>query len=310
MHRGLMGQRINHKAGWLLVIAAIALLLVGPVRGTFALFSGRTTNPANSPALQALYAPASLTAIAAGNNIQLNWPAGVNGNKYVLLGGSNGTNSVCPPATNTAFYATILASPTTLNYTDARSAPPGSWYCYQVQTAYGPWTSVLNNPVAAAQPGFVVSSVSIIKGGVAGQIDTGDQIVLNFNQPVNPASGPDATNTVCTMGNSDTIYLASTVTGGNCSNGEPLKLGTLTGGAVKRNSRYQATYVWNNSNKTLTVTIGAEITGNGKAPTSAGTLTFNPVTTATYLRSATGAIHVCDTNATGGNCLPTVTGNF
>jgi hypothetical protein len=112
---------------------------------------------------------------------------------------------------------------------------------------------------------------------------------------------------VCSI-NGNTIMLGATATTGTCSSGETVNLGTLTVGSSNKNGRWNATWTWTNSNKTLTVTIGTLITGS--SPTVSGTWTFNPVTTASKLLSTTGAFHLCDTNTGGGLCLPASTGSL
>ena len=277
------------------------------VQGSYAAVNGRTQNPNNVFAMTALYAPSSLTAVPAGHDVSLSWSAGQNGNGNAVLGVANGTSSNC---TGASFGSVGTASGT--SYTDTgRFSPQGTYFCYQVQTTYASWTSVQNNPVAAAQIGVVATSVQATNGGTAGVLDPGDTIVINFNQPVNPASGPSGTDTVCSViagAPNGQILLGSTTTNGGCATNEAVDLGKLTGGGSNRNARYNATYVWTNSNTTLTVTIGNRLLGTN--PTITGTWTLNPTTTATKLLSATGGFHICDTNAGGGNCLPTTASNF
>src|SRR5262249_34691540 len=107
--------------------------------------------------------------------------------------------------------------------------------------------------------------------------------------------------------NGATIMLASTTTSGNCSTGETVNLGTLTGGDSTRPARFAATHAWSAGNTTLTGTIRARTDG-AQNPTPTRARDFNPSTTATTLRSATGNFHICDTNAGGGNCLPVLSG--
>ena len=88
---------------------------------------------------------------------------------------------------------------------------------------------------------------------------------------------------------------------------ETVHLGKLTGGTVGGCScRFAASFALSNANTTVTVTVGARTAGSAvKWPTTtASAWTFTPTTVASKLKSATGAFHVCDTNAGGGNCLP------
>jgi hypothetical protein len=285
-------------------VAVLALASTGLIGGVSATSNAVAKNPGNVFATTALYAPSNLTAAVTGHNVALGWAAGTNGSAYTVLGAANGSSSNCSAAT----YATV-ATTTSLSYTDtSRYTPQGTWYCYQVQTSYGSWTSVASNPVVAARIGFFASGVTITNGGTAGRLDTGDTIVVTFGQPVSTASGPSGTNTVCST-TAGVIQLGATTTTGTCSAGEAVNLGALKGGSTTVTGRWSATYTWSNSNQTLTIVLGTRVTGTATVVTS-GTWTFNPSTTTTKLLSATGAFHVCDTNSGGGVCLPTATGSF
>jgi hypothetical protein len=290
--------------GRLLVLVAVPVGAVLMVPGSSASFSGLNGNPGNTYAFTALYHPTGLTATASGHDVQLGWSAGQNGSGYGVRGVTNGTSSDC----SSASFASVGSTAST-GYTDTgRYTPQGTWFCYQVQTTYASWTSVQSNPVAAAQIGVVATSLSATNGGIAARLDAGDTITVNFNQPITTSSGPSGTNSVCSVSGS-TILLGSTTAGNTaCATGETANLGKLTGGSATANGRWSATYTWTNNNTKLTVVLGARTTGNN--PTVTGTWTFNPTTTATKVLSATGSFHICDTNAGGGNCLPTMTGGF
>ncbi len=275
--------------------------IAGRSRGTFASFSGETRNGGNTFALTSLYAPGSLTAAPAGHSVELAWTPGQNGNGYKIL------SAPAPdPRVNDctgASYSELTTEPGT-TYTDAASTPQGTWRCYTVRTSYQSWTSVESNPVAGARLGFVASVVTFSNGGNANRLDEGDTFTFTFNQPVDPATGPQLGNTICW--HNDTIVIGSTQSG-NCNRNEVPTLGYLTGGTIGRNYRFAATGGWTNDNRTLTVTVGARLAGSG-AYSTAGSWTFTPTSNTALLRSATGGIHVCDTNAGGGNCLPNVSG--
>jgi hypothetical protein len=281
---------------------ATVLAVEGLGRSSGASFAAQTANRNTAYAFTAVYAPGSLTATTAGHDVSLSWPAGTNGNGYALLGAGNGTSTNC----SSASFGSIASSAAT-TYTDTnRYTPQGTEFCYEVQTSFGAWTSVNANPVAAAQLGVVASTAVAANGGTAGDLTTGDTIVITFNQPMTTSTGPAVGNSVCSI-NGATIMLASTTTSGNCSTSETVNLGTLTGGNSTRRARYAATYAWSSGNTVLTVTIGARTDGS-QDTTLTGTWTFNPSATATTLVSATGNFHVCDTNAGGGNCLPVLSG--
>src|SRR5574341_266051 len=289
-------------------LIAIAGRLVQPASAR--LTSQRAVS-GNTFSTRNLIAPTNLIANPSGHDVLLSWNPGQNGNGYAVLGVGNGTNSNCTGVT----FAN-LASTTSTAFTDTgRYLPQGTFYCYQVQTTYGTWTSQQSNPVASAQIGFVASSIQMINDGdhfacsgsgdqqygQAGVLDCGDQFIFTFNQPVNTTTGPNNNNTVCADLSTSLILLGSTKTKGACTTGETLILGTLSGGTVDKDTRFDATFGWGNGNKTLTVTIGTRVFGNKYPTLSAATWTFTPVST---LLSATGGFSICTSNAGGGNCLP------
>ena len=298
---------MRHRvAAVLSILCAAIAVAVSFVAGSQASFNGQGNNPADKWAYTALYAPSGLTATPSGHNVSLAWTAGTNGSGYSILGVANGSSSNCSSVT----YASVGTSATT-SYTDTgRYTPQGTYFCYQAKTTYGSsWTSVNSNPSAVAQLGVVASTVTIANGGTANQIGPGDVIAITFNQAITTATGPvSGTNSVCWT-SAGVVVLGTVAVSGTCSATESNLLGKLSGGTTSTSGRYNATYVWSNGNKTLTVTVGStKATGN--PATTSGTFAFNPTTTATALLSATGSFHICDTNTGGGNCLPTATGAF
>ncbi|MDQ3952295.1 MAG: hypothetical protein M3279_04930 [Actinomycetota bacterium] len=285
-----------------LLAAALAVVAIaGASRGTFAAFSGTVRNGGNTFALTSLYAPGNLTATPAGHAVDLAWTAGQNGNGYTILS-APAPNPLVNDCTG-ASYATV-ATVTGTSHTHAASTPPGTWRCYTVLTSYHSWTSVQSNPVAGARVGFVASMADFANTGNP-RIDDNDTITITFNQPVDVATGPQAGNSICWQ--SDRIVLGSTQTG-NCSATDTSpRLGFLTGGTIDRNFRLDATWAWSNGNRTLTITVGGRLSGNGNY-SHAGTWTFTPTSNTAFLKSATGGFHVCDSNTGGGNCTPAVNG--
>jgi hypothetical protein len=300
----------------LCLIAASSLVIAGHATSpAIARFTSQAAVDANTLSTRNLVAPASLSATPSGHDVQLNWPAGQNGNGYAVLGVANGTSSSCTGAS----FASLTSTAST-SYTDSnRSTPQGTFFCYQVKTTYNTWTSQSGNPTAAAQLGFVATSVQLINDGnhtacsgsgaqlfgQAGTLDCGDQIIITFNQAVNTTTGPTATNTVCARRSNNTIWLASTTTTGNCTATETINLGKLTGGTIGVcDCRFNLSTAWSNGDKNLTVTIGARVAGSGYPTISTSVWTFTPTTTAAKMLSTTGGFHICDTNTGGGNCLP------
>lgn len=250
-----------------------------------------------------LVAPASLTAKPSGHDVNLSWTAGSNGNGYQLLAAANGTSNNCASATFTALTTTAALSATDTG----RYLPQGTYECYQAKTTYNTWTSINSNPTTAAQIGFVASTITVANGGTAGKLDTGDTIIITYNQPVVTATGPSAGDNICTDTTTNTIVIGSTGAGATCAT-TPSTLGTITGSTVGKKSRWNTTWTWNAAHTVLTATVGANTANSAGSITGSGT--FNPTTTATAILSTTGNYHNCDTNTGSGNCLPPVTGTF
>lgn len=303
LRRGAGRRRPRLLVVFLAVLTIVALAPQPP--GAFALLSASVRNPSATFAAASLYAPSGLTASASGHDVALGWTAGQGGSGYAVAGVANAASSNCTGVT----YGSV-GTPSGTSYTDTgRFSPQGSWWCYRVTTTYGVWSSVNSNPTVAARIGFFADTVSLANGGGLLSVATGDQIVITFNQAVDTSTGPSATDTVCTTALGP-IQIGSATTSGGCGAGEVLSVGTLTGPTVLSNARWNATYTWSNSNKTLTVVLGARISGILGTTISIGSWTFNPTTRTAKLLSAAGAQHVCDSNAGGGTCLPVATGTL
>lgn len=315
MSTGTSGSR-RAVPRWPAAALAVALAAMAPAPGrpVGAALTGGNALPANLFSLAAILAPTNLTAAASGNDVALAWTAGTNGDGYAVAAVSNGSSSDCSSA---SFGA--LGSAASTGYSDSgRNSPAGTYWCYRVTTTYGSsWTSVENNPVVAARIGFVAQSVTMTNAadtsgcsgsgagasGTAGTLDCGDRLVLGFNQPVDPASGPQAGDTVCTdvLG---VVRVASTTASGLCTAAETLHAGTLTGGTLGQDARFAAAYAWSDSNRTLTVTVGDKVSGLLFPTVSLASWTFTPAA----LASSTGAVAVCTSNAGGALCLPATAG--
>lgn len=290
-------------AGFLLGLVGLVSYQVLPAN---ALYVSSKSVAGNTFATRLLGAPTGLLAVPAGHDVSLNWAAGQNGNGYAVRGVANGNSSNCSGAS----FA-LLGSTAGTTYSDAgRYLPQGTYFCYQVLTTYGNWSSQQNNPVAVAQIGFVATSIQMINGGTPGYLDPGDQFIINFNQPVNIGTGPTNADTVCVDANNDVIVLGSTTQGkSQCNSSSGYTVGIVTGGTIGgRDVQFNATYTWGNGNRTLTVTVGSMISNNKPLPTvGSASWGFTATTNPALLLSATGGFHICDSNAGGGNCLPATT---
>ena len=286
-----------------LAFASCAAIAVVLPHAADAAMNAKTANPGAYFETTSLYPPTTFTATASGRNVALSWAAGQNGNGYNIVGAAVASSAACTSATLSA-----VGTSATLSYTDSRYTPQGSWYCYETQTAYSSWTSA-SNPRAAVQLGAFASSIVAANGGTAGQLDAGDTLTITFNQAIDPTTSATAANTACITATTPATFVlgSTTTTGTTCVATEGTVLGKITGGTSNKNIRWASTYTWSNGNRTVTVTLGARIFGSNN-PVISGSFILTPTTDATKLLTATGAAHVCDTNAGGGTCLPAVTG--
>lgn len=286
-------------------IAALALPYGGMVeRAAAGVLSAITTDPGELLANTTLSPPSGLTAQASGANVALAWSAG-NGSGY-SLGWQTSAGSSCPSSGYPAG-----ASTTALTYTDTSHSgtAAGTWVCYQATSTDLNWSSQSGNPTVAAQVGFLVNSVTVTNGGTAGVIDTGDKVVIMFNQPANAPSIPSGDQYVCASTSTSSVYLFTT-NQVPCAGwgGFTLAGGSVTSSKGRGDDAYAAIYAWSNGSaatgySTLTVTLGADSTG--RFPTSSGSWTLTAL--AGGLTSFTGGLSICTTSP---NCTPTSATGF
>jgi hypothetical protein len=284
-----------------LVVAILLGALLGSAGVAYASFTG-SDSATQSISSRSLSGPGSLVATPWGHAVALVWSGGSGGTGYTVFAAANGSSSSCAGANYSAVSTTSFPV-----WADLRWAPQGTYECYQVATAYGSWTSTDSNPTDVVQLGVVTSSVAIVKGGgSSSRLDTGDKIVVTFNQSVADSSEPSSGESICTS-TSGYIALGSSGGGSSCST-SGLDLGTLSGFHVTSNSRYAASWSWNGADTMLTITVGSRTAGS--TPTITGSGTFTPTTASDALLSDIGGYHVCTSNSGGGNCLPIATGSF
>ena len=280
-------------------LTAVNLLGAGVLfNPTAALLTDVPAVPGNTLSTKTLATPTGLAANPVGHTVQTSWNA-ANGDAYKLTGGASGTDSACTTVT----YG-VVSNTAATSFTDVRFAPEGNYFCYRVQSTEGAtWESPASAPVSA-QLGFVAASV-VVGGDGNRRIDPGESITISFNQAVDTASGPSGADTVCSDAGPQILVLGSTTTTGSCNSAtETIKVGTMAAGnTVKFDARYDATYVWTNGNKTLTITVGSRVFGN-KNPQIRGILTLTPAST--LLEAAAGNA-ICTSNVGGGDCLPATT---
>ena len=264
----------------------------------------KTASASQAISSRNLGAPSGLTGAASGHDVSLSWTAGTNGSAYAIAAVANGTSSNCSAATFSPLTTTAGTSATDTG----RFSPQGTFECYLVTTTYGAWSSQTGNPTVAVQIGVVAHSVAITNGGTAGRLDAGDTIAITYNQAISTASGPNASDNLCTNTNG-TVMVGVAGTGGACSTATATTVGTLTPLTINRAARFDTTFAWSAGNTVLTVTIGTRTAG-AQNPVVSGAAVYTPTTTATGLTSQTGAFHTCSTNTGGGDCTPSATGSF
>jgi hypothetical protein len=314
---------------WALALVAACAAIV-PTGIAYAAFSKTTSNGSNVVTATSLSAPTGFTAAPAGRDVSLSWTAASPANGYDVEGAAPASGSSCTgltfstiggnPTTNTTSYTDTLRAGPSGSAPTAPAVPQGTFYCYRARTRYNLWQSAATTSAVAVQVGVVATSLTIVKNGnttgcsssgANGQLDCGDQIIITFNQAIDPATGPESTDTVCGASGGTTVLLASNTTSGGCSTGtETVDVGTLTTPTLTNQTRYPATYTWSGGNTTLTITLGTRQSGPKNVVVGTGTFTFNGTTTTTAMQSTSGAVHLCDSNTGGGVCKPSTTAGF
>lgn len=343
---------MSREAGRSLMIAFAVILGSGFVLGTSASFIGSTKNPGNTFSSASLTPPQTLTAAASGLDMSLSWVAGSFGggtgfghrvmqrNMGVQADPRTGS---APPAGTCAASDTFTiaagrtsAATTTLTHTNGgATSVAGSYGCYRVDTEYpaspstAQWFSQTSNPVAVVMLGHVVKSVQVLDGGTTpGQLFDGDRININFNQPVNIATGPTSNNNptgtpttgndVCAVSSDGMLVIGRQVFNTNCTTSQVGIVGKITGLSLSGETpNYVATYTWSDcpvagSCRTLSVLVGRRYKGKKDLTASVtATASFEPIANASYLQSTTGAATLCNAaNTATTTCRPVPTGSF
>jgi hypothetical protein len=304
--------------GHLLFILALGAIFLGGseyvIEQALALATHQQTIDNNAFATTQLGAASGLTASSLGHDVQLAWSAGQAGTGYNVLGAASSSSDCAGVNFNS------LDSTSNLDYVDNdRYTPQGTWFCYQLVTTRGGWSSQQSNPVMATRLGFFAADVQLINGGdtaacgdeqygVIEDLDCGDQISVSFNQAVDIATGPNSGDSVCADDGSGTIWLSSADSGA-CTSNENVRLGRLTGGTIENGgSRFAASHAWNSEHTVLIVTVGIRLAGSINPTLSDSTWTLIPATATSALLSEIGGYHICDADTAGSQCLPQANG--
>lgn len=292
--------RTRAAAAALLALVAGGTLAFGRLGGTYAIFSAETEN--QNAVAQGSWIPAptagSISIGGAGNGqAVMNWTAGglasspspnpVSGQKILFADGGSGASAACPGGTYSTTADTIGNGTT---QTDSLTGSPFTdWWCYQVMsTSASNWTAGPST-FGAVRP-LVPTSVAF-SGNGNGNLDTGDRIVITFNQNVSLSGGPSG---VCTDATNNRIAIGYST----CAAGTQGTVGTVTGLAfIKKTAGLGATIVAAGNQITATLTT------NGKNVTTQAGEVF---TAGSADVASTGGWTAC----TVGACQPSPSGSF
>lgn len=292
--------RTRAAAAALLALAAGGILAFGQMSGTFAIFSAETEN--QNAVAQGSWIPgptAGSISIGGTGNSQavMNWTAGgfaaapspnpVSGQKILFADGGSGASASCPGGTYSTTADTIGNGTTQSD--SLTGSPFTDWWCYQVMsTSASNWTAGPST-FGAVRP-LVPTSVTF-SGNGNGNLDTGDSIVITFNQNVSLSGGPTG---VCTDATNNAIAIGYST----CAAGTQGTVGTVTGFSfVKRTGGIAATITAVGNQITVVVT------GSSKSVTTQAGEVF---TAGSADVASTGGWTAC----TVGACQPSPSGSF
>lgn len=292
--------RTRAAAAALLALVACGILAFGQFSGTFAIFSAETENQADVAQGSWIPAPAAGSiAIGGTGNSQavMSWTAGgaastpspnpVTGQKVLFADGGGNASANCPSGTYPTTADTIGNG--TTNSDALTGSPFTDWWCYQVMsTSAGSWTA---GPATFGAVRPLVPLSVTFSGDGNGNLGSGDQIVITFNQNVSLSGSPSG---VCTDATNNTIAIGYS----SCSAGTHGSVGTVTGlSFIKFTTGLSATITASGT------TITATVTSSGKSvATQAGeSFTAGPADIA-----STGGWAACTVAA----CQPSPSGSF
>lgn len=291
------------------LVVALLLALGGSLTPNQALagWKAHIVNSGNNITTALLKPASELSAASVGRGVELDWSPGDGGDGYRIQGVALAAGDRCIETLagfETVAVANGLATTHLRDLT--HFTPQGTYFCYKAVTIAGGFSSISQNPTRSVRLGYVATSIRVVDQHQPGLLETGDRLVVTFNQPVSPDSGPiTGVHTVCTTTHPPAILIGSTSASGPCRPDEELVVGSLraeAGSRVIGKARYHASYNWSANYQTLTVTLTARIAG--AAPHVVGDLTLYPTTSSTYLLSASDRLAICSSNAGNADCLP------
>jgi hypothetical protein len=288
-----------------LVWMASAALATGVVPGVGAVFTADTENQ-NAAFSGSWIPPPSGTSSAVPTAspygaLSLTWTSGasaaapspspVTGQTLQFADGGSGASASCGAYGSPQSLASATAS------TTVSGSPVADWWCYELEsTSASNWTSnwVTFTPLQIFVPTSVVFQAT---GTQAGKMDSGDKIVITFNQNVGTISTPID---VCINPTANTTFVGDT---SNCNNAaDGYSIGKLTGWTVAGGKQNKNTSAVSVSGSVVTITLG----GGGTSGNVTGNAMFTASSTGVL---SSGSLHACS-SASSPTCTVTSSGSF
>jgi hypothetical protein len=291
--------RIRATAAASVALIVGLLLASGVVPNTFALWQAEATNAGSVFAGGWIPPPAPISDSVTGasnNQVQLSWTSGhsatepnpnpVTGQQLQIADGGSSGSASCGSYANEGSALSATATSTT---DGGGSVPIADWWCYRmVSTSATAWTSSGTfSPIRL----FVPTSVAISCSGTGcdGQPDSGDTIVITFNQNVTLSGSPTG---LCLEATS----LAIAIGYSSCSDGVQGSVGTISGlSFVKKTGGVTANISASGNQVTVNVTASGS-----KQVTGVGSFTAGSAVT-----SSSGGLAAC----TSAPCQPSANAN-
>lgn len=234
----------------LLLLVAGSALAFGQVSGTFAIFNAEVENQNN--VLVGGWVPqptptgSSLVNSSPYNQVTLTWTAGaappVTGQTIKYADGGSSGSASCPAA-DSGSYGAFSTPATGVGTANVIGTDISHWWCFEISANASSWST--DWLTFTAQRLFVPTGISLNNGSGnnASTMESGDKIVINYNQNVNVGSPISVI--ACTT----TILIGAASCGGSGS------LGTLSGASVAHSKTFGTSTVAGSGTGTITITL-------------------------------------------------------
>jgi hypothetical protein len=300
--------RIRAAAAASVALVVGLLLASGVVPNTFSLWEAEATNAGSVYAGGWIPAPAGAHAPTIGgasnSTVTLSWttaggsaaepnPNPVTGQQLQIADGGSGASASCGTYGNEGSALTATATSTT---DSGGSVPAADWWCYQmISTSATSWTS---NPTTFTPTRLLVPTSVQFVGNANGKIDSGEQIVITFNQSVGASSVP-INNGICQVKGATTAT-SSLIIGysGTCGPGSSYSIGKVTNILQGPTGGFTASVSASGAQVTVTATNKGTTVGTGGTFVAASSVT-----------ASSGSPAAC-TSGSGPTCTVTPSGAF